>query len=47
LLASFLFAITLVRTDDPCLLTAVLPAATAVLASVHPIGLSDGERAIG
>jgi hypothetical protein len=47
LLASFLFAIALVRADDPCLLTAILPAAPAILAAVHPVGLGEGERAIG
>ena len=43
-LASFLFAVALVRADDPSLLTAVLPVAPAILAPVHPIGLGDGER---
>ena len=46
-LASFLFAVALVRADSSFLLTAVLPVAPTVLAAVHPVGLSDGERAIG
>jgi hypothetical protein len=41
-LASFLFAVALVRAGYPFLLTAVLPVAPAVLA----IGLGDGERAV-
>ena len=41
-LASFLFAVALVRAE-PFLLTAALPVAPAVLASVHSIGLGDGK----
>jgi hypothetical protein len=45
-LASFLFAVALVRADDSCLLTTVLPVAPAVLAPIHSIGLGEGERAV-
>jgi hypothetical protein len=43
-LASLLFAVALVRTNEAFLLTAVLPVAPAVLAAIHSRGLSDGGR---
>jgi hypothetical protein len=43
-LASLLFAIALVRTNKPYLLTAVLPVASAVLAPLHSRSLGDGDR---
>jgi hypothetical protein len=44
--ASLLFAVALVRADEPLRLTAVLPGVPAVLAPIHPAGLGDGERAV-
>jgi hypothetical protein len=42
-LASFLFAVALVRANDPFLLTAVLASIPAILTPNHPAGLGDGE----
>jgi hypothetical protein len=46
LLAPLLFAVALVRADDPIRLTAILPGVPAILAPVHPVGLGYGERAV-
>ena len=45
-LAAFLFAVALGRADGLFLLTAALPVAPAVLASIHAAGLGDGERTV-
>lgn len=43
-LASLLFAVALVRANEPFLLTAVLSVATAVLAAIHSRSLGEGGR---
>ena len=39
-----LFAVALVRANEPFLVAAILPVAPAVLASIHSRCLSDGSR---
>jgi hypothetical protein len=45
-LASLLFAVALVCANGAFLVTAVLPAVSAIRAPVHPLGLGDPERAV-